>query len=86
MMLAYIAEREQYRLKSIKTIVSVKFELKSGKHLTRSLGHTLSLQSLSKTSIDDERKNKVKNRGVLKDDASHRKNLALLRATRTADA
>ena len=54
MMLASIVEREQYRLKSIKTIVSVKLELKSGKRLTRPLGHTLILQSLSKTSRDYE--------------------------------
>lgn len=54
MMLASIAEREQYRLKSIKTIVSVKFELKSGNRLTRPLGHALILQLLSKISRDYE--------------------------------
>ena len=34
--------------------MSVKFELKSGKRLTRPLGHALILQSLSKTSRDYE--------------------------------
>ena len=33
---------------------SVKFELKSGKRLTRPLGHVLTLSSLSKTSRDYE--------------------------------
>jgi len=38
----------------IKTIVYVKFELKSEKRLTRPLGHALILQLLSKTSRDYE--------------------------------
>ena len=63
----------------------VKLMLKSENRLILTSRHVLSLQSLSKTSIDYERKNKVKNRRVLKDDASYRKDLALLRATGTAD-
>lgn len=34
--------------------MSVKFELKGGKRLTRPLGHALILESLSKTSRDYE--------------------------------
>ena len=44
-----------YSLHSLwKDNLSVKFELKSGKRLTRPLGHALTLSSLSKTSRDYE--------------------------------